>query len=255
MCRRRGETPSGIDTMIDLSLVLFRFFLIPLPLGVILWLLAQGGRVSSGPALLVFFGVWFLDYATLRWQSRFWYRRGQPRLALAGWMVRLLVAPSRAGRTTLAAEAAWILLDLDQDAQAATLLARHGTGSVEKDPIYAVSLARLLLHQKARPLLAMDLADLALEERSMARAHFVRGLCYEALEETRPALRAFSVARQRASIEDDAVLSGFCYYHLGLTWAHLGERDYARDHFLRAEIMLFFLPRIARQARALLVQG
>ncbi|MBA4357753.1 MAG: hypothetical protein C0405_08520 [Desulfovibrio sp.] len=235
--------------------MLLRFFILPLPLGVTLWLFTQDQRLAFGPALAIFFGLWLLDFLTLPAQSRFWYRRGQLRLALAGWLLRLFVAPSRAGRTTLAAEAAWILLDLDLDVPAATLLARHGTGSIEKDPLYAVSLARLLLQQKARPLLAMDLADLALEGRQLARAHFVRGLCYEALEETRPALRAFSAARQRAAFEEDTVLSGFCYFHLGLTWAHLGERDYARDHFLRAEIMLFFLPRIARQARALLVQN
>ncbi len=240
--------------MMDLSFVLLRFFILPLPLGVTLWILTQGGRLAFGPALVLFFGLWLLDLLTLPRQSRFWYRRGQLRLALSGWMLRLLVAPTRAGRTTLAAEAAWILLDLEQDAPAATLLARHGTGSVEKDPLYAVSLGRLLLMQKARPLLAMDLADLALEGRLLARAHFVRGLCYEALEETRPALRAFSIARQRAAMEDDTVLSGFCYYHLGRTWAHLGERDYARDHFLRAEIMLFFLPGVARQARALMAE-
>jgi len=240
--------------MTDPSLILFRLFVLPLPLGVTLWFLTQG-QLAYGPALGFFFGVWLLDFLTLAPQSRFWYRRGQLKLALSGWLLRLFVAPTRAGRTTLAAEAAWILLDLDQEGAAATLLARHGTGSVEKDPIYAVSLARLLLAQKARPLLSMDLADLALEERPMARAHFVRGLCYEALEETRPALRAFSAARQRAVVEEDSVLSGFCYFHLGLTWSHLGERDYARDHFLRAEIMLFFLPRIARQARAQLVQN
>jgi tetratricopeptide (TPR) repeat protein len=241
--------------MMEFFPVLLRFFSVPLLLGVVLWLFVQSGSLAFVPALGVFFGVWTLDVLSLPWQSRFWYRRGQLRMALAGWMIRLLVAPTRAGRTTLSAQAAWILLDLEMDAPAATLLARHGSGSIEKNPLYAVSLARLLLHQKARPLLAMDLADTALQERFLARAHFVRGLCYAALEENRPALRAFTVARQRATGEADTVLTGFCYFHLGLTWAHLGERDYARDHFLRAEIMLFFLPRIAKQARAQLAHG
>lgn len=236
--------------MIDPLPVLLRFFLVPLPLGAGLWWLAQAEMVAPAPALGGFLGVWLLDWLTLPAQSRFWYRRGQLRLSLAGWLVRLTGAATRRRRTTLAAEAAWVLLDLEQDGQAAHLLARHGTGSVERDPRYAVSLARTLLVQKARPLLAMDLADCALEARPMARAHFVRGLCYEALEEPRPALRAFSTARHRAALEQDPVLTGYCYYHLGLTWGQLGERDYALDHFLRAEIMLFFVPSVARRARA-----
>jgi tetratricopeptide (TPR) repeat protein len=236
--------------MIDPLPVLLRFFLVPLPLGAGLWWLAQAGLAAPAPTLGFWLGAWVLDWLTLPAQSRFWYRRGQLRLALAGWLVRLTGAATRRRRTTLAAEAAWILLDLEQEGPAAHLLARHGTGSVERDPRYAVALARTLLAQKARPLLAMDLADTALEECPMARAHYVRGLCYEALDEPRPALRAFSMARHRAALEHDQVLTGFCYFHLGLTWGQLGERDYALDHFLRAEIMLFFLPSVARRARA-----
>jgi len=240
--------------MIDPLPVLLRFFLVPLPLGAAMWWLAQGGLVATGPALGVWLGAWLLDWLTLPAQSRFWYRRGQLRTALSGWLVRLTLAPTRRRRTTLAAEAAWVLLDLELDGPAANLLARHGTGSIERDPLYAVALARALLSQKARPLLALDLADTALEASPMGRAHFVRGLCYVALEEPRPALRAFSAARHRAALERDPILSGFCYFHLGLTWDQLGERAYALDHFLRAEIMLYFLPSIVRRSRVRMAQ-
>ncbi len=218
-------------------------------MGGVLWGAVAGKMIPSVTALLVFGGVWLLDILTLNLQSRFWYKRGYVYMALSGWHVMLLFVWGQL-RKTVAAEAAWTHLDLGQEHEASALLARNGSGAAERNPLYAVSLARLLLLQKARTLLAMNLADAALAETSLARAHYVRGCCYLELEEFRPAMRAFHNARVRATEKRDKVLSGLCYLYLGLCWDGFGEKDYARDHFLRAEIMLFFLPRMGQLARS-----
>lgn len=228
-----------------------RIFLVPLPAGCALYA-AHQVSLSSSWAVGLFCLLWAVDIFTLTLQARLAYSQGL--LSWAWWCYAARLFFSWKSRARWAAEIAWILQDLGQDAHAALWLSRLGQGSQERDPCYAASLARYMSAVQANPDLAMDLADESLERGNSPRAHYVRGLCYLAASNPHLAIAAFDAARTQAAAAGDTVLTGFCYLGLGEAWTRIGEREYARDHLLRAEIMLSFLPDALQKAKSLLVQ-
>lgn len=228
-----------------------RIFLVPLLAGYTLYAISHANWISSFQAIVYFFALWGIDLFTLPFQGKLAYRYGL--LPWAAWTYASVVTLtfSRLTRVQRAAEVAWILQDLDRNEQAALWLARYGDGAIERNPWYGASLARYLVRVQAKVSLAMDLADAALQGANLARAHYVRGLCYLNVQEFHSAIASFENARKLAVATGDVVLTGFCYLGMGEAWSRLGEREYAHDHLLRAEIMLSFLPQATQQARKL----
>ncbi len=228
-----------------------RILVMPLLAGNVLYVLVGAGLLSGRTAISLFFLLWGADVLTLPVQGRLAYRHGFLSWALWSHAARVFSTFRRVHRLRLAADVAWILLDLGRDNEAAFWLSRQGGGSADREPAYAACLARYLLRAQARPSLAMDLADAALQQEGSARTHYVRGLCYLAVQENHSAIAAFENARLRAVSARDTVLVGLCYLAMGEAWNRIGEREYAQDHLLRAEIMLSFLPADARHLRHL----
>lgn len=226
-----------------------RIFMMPLLAGNILYAFMNAGLLSGKNGVAGFCLLWAVDIFTLPIQGKLAYRHGLLGWAAACHAARFMLTFGRAARTRLAAEIAWILQDLDRDAKAALWLSLHGEGSVEREPLYAASLARYLLRAQAKTALAMDLADTALQGGNLARAHYVRGLCYLDTQDDHSAIASFETARQLAAQSKDFVLAGFCYLGMGKAWSGIGEREYSRDHLLRAEIMLSFLPKAIRNVQ------
>lgn len=228
-----------------------RILLVPLLAGYILYAISHANWISSVEAIASLFALWGIDLFTLPFQGKLAYRYGL--LPWAAWTYASSVALtfSRLTRLQRAAEVAWILQDLDRHEQAAFWLARYGDGAIERDPWYGAALARYLARVQTKVSLAMDLADAALQSANLARAHYVRGLCYLNVQEFHSAIASFENARKLAVATTDSVLTGFCYLRMGEAWNRLGEREYAHDHLLRAEIMLSFLPQAMQQARNL----